>query len=345
MPTMHDVAKRAGVAISTVSYAINGTRPISEETRQRIFAAMDELGYRPNLLARGLASKRTRIIALLLPTSSRGLGLTEIEFVVSAAEAARENGYYLIFSTAEINNLDELRQLTRQGLVDGLVLMEIHQNDERINLLREIDFPFTMIGRMADNEGINHIDIDFGQTIRLVLDHLTQLGHTRIAFINHALEEYEAGYGPTVRSQIRFLEEIEARDLYGVSRFCEANPECGYRTTLELLAEAPDVTAIVVMNDRAIPGIMRAISDRGLSVPEDISLVAAVTAARLSESTMPTITTAEAPAYELGRIGTEMLIQQLEGTKEEFSEVLVPCELVIRESTAPYSRAKVEAAP
>ena len=73
MPTMHDVARRANVSISTVSYAINGTRPISEETRQRIFAAMEELGYQPHALARGLASKRSRIVALLYPTAERGL--------------------------------------------------------------------------------------------------------------------------------------------------------------------------------------------------------------------------------------------------------------------------------
>ena len=79
MATIQDVAKRAGVSVSTVSYAVNGTRPISEETRQRIFAAMQELGYRPHALARGLASKRSRIIALLFPTPERGLGITELD--------------------------------------------------------------------------------------------------------------------------------------------------------------------------------------------------------------------------------------------------------------------------
>ncbi|MBN2472482.1 MAG: LacI family DNA-binding transcriptional regulator, partial [Anaerolineae bacterium] len=81
MPTMSDVARRAKVALSTVSYAINGTRPVSEATRQRVFDAMEELGYKPHALARGLASRRSRIIALLFPLSERGLGFTELEFV------------------------------------------------------------------------------------------------------------------------------------------------------------------------------------------------------------------------------------------------------------------------
>ncbi|NQU76079.1 MAG: LacI family DNA-binding transcriptional regulator, partial [Planctomycetes bacterium] len=164
MPTMLDVAKRAGVSISTVSYAINGTRPISEETRQRIFAVMEELGYRPHALARGLASKRSRIIALLFPTPERGLGITELEFVTSGADVARETGYHLVLWSSEMHDLSELQQLTQQGLADGVVVMEVHLNDERINLLRKIGFHFSMIGRCADTNGIGYVDIDFEQT-------------------------------------------------------------------------------------------------------------------------------------------------------------------------------------
>lgn len=335
MPTMQDVAKHAGVALSTVSYAINGTRPISEETRQRIFAAMKELDYRPNILARGLASKRSRIIALLLPAARRGLGLTELEFVMSATEVAREHGYHLVLWSTEIRDPQELQQLMQQGLVDGLIVMEIHEQDERVDLLREIQFPFTMIGRSADNEGINHVDIDFGQTMEVVVAHLSNLGHTHIAFINHAQEEYDAGYGPAVRAQHRFLQSIAAYGLHGLTRFCEADAAAGYTAVNDLLALDPSLTAIIVMNDCIIPGVLRAVTDRGWKIPDDFSIVATVSSARIAEMTNPTITTAEAPAKELGRLGTEMLIQYLEGEKKAFSEVLIPCELVIRESSGP----------
>lgn len=333
MPTMQDVARHAGVALSTVSYAINGTRPISEETRQRIFAAMEELGYRPNVLARGLASKRSRIIALLLPAAKRGLGLTELEFVMSATEMAREHGYHLVLWSTEIRDAEELKELMQQGLVDGVIVMEIHEHDERVDLLREINFPFTMIGRSADNEGINHVDIDFGQTMEVVVEHLASLGHRHIAFLNHAREEFEAGYGPAVRAQHRFLQSIEDRALQGKTRFCEPDAEDGYTAVADLLALDADLTAIIVMNDRIIPGILRAITDRGWQIPRDFSIVSAVSSERIAKMTNPTITTAEAPAKELGRLGTEMLIQYLEGGKVAFSEVLIPCKLVIRESS------------
>ena len=155
MPTIADVAKRANVSLSTVSYAINGTRPISAKTRKRTFAPIDELGYRPNALARGLASKKSRIIALLLPTTKRSLGLTEIEFVISASQAAYEHAYHLVLWSTEIRDADELRQLMEQGLVDGVIVMEVHEQDERIDLLRKIGLPFSMIGRTKDNSGIN----------------------------------------------------------------------------------------------------------------------------------------------------------------------------------------------
>src|SRR5512143_832701 len=186
MPTMLDVARRANVALSTVSYALNGTRPISDETKQRIYAAMDELGYKPHALARALASKRSRIIGLLFPTPERGLGVTELEFVTSAADAARENGYNLVLWPSEMHDPDELRQFTQQGLVDGMIVMEIHLNDERINLLREIGFPFSMIGRCADTDGIGYVDIDFEQTMRESVTYLAGLGHTHIGFLNQS---------------------------------------------------------------------------------------------------------------------------------------------------------------
>lgn len=333
MPTMQDVARHAGVALSTVSYAINGTRPISEETRQRIFAAMEELGYHPNALARGLASKRSRIIALLLPTAKRGLGLTELEFVIGASRTARDHNYHLVLWSTEIRDPDELRQFMQQGLVDGVVLMEIHEQDARVQLLKEINFPFTMIGRCADNSHINHVDINFGQTVQVVVEYLQALGHTHIAFLNHTQEEFAAGYGPAVRTQRHFLEAIAAHNLHGLTRFCESNPEAGYTAVNELLLEDPELTAIIVMNDQTVPGIMRAIQNRGWRIPDDFSLVAIVSSAQVAQMMTPTLTTAEAPAYELARLSTEMLIQQLDGQKKDFSEVLVPCELVVRQSS------------
>jgi DNA-binding LacI/PurR family transcriptional regulator len=337
---MLDVAKRAGVALSTVSYAINGTRPISEETRQRIFAVMDEMGYRPHALARGLASRRSRIIALLFPVPERGLGITELEFVTSAADAARENDYNLVLWPFEMRDPDELRQLTQQGLVDGVIVMEVRLRDERIGLLREIGFPFTMIGRCTEPTGTGCVDIDFDRTVRDTIDYLSGLNHTHIAFLNQSQAAFDAGYGPAVRTQRSFEQIVAETGITGLTHLCSALPVAGYEAFSHLLAECPDLTALVTVNERAVPGVMQAIADRGWRIPEDFSLVVIVSSARVAEMTVPPLTTADAPAAELGRLGAELLIQQLEAQEQSTMTKLLPCELVVRGSSGPCHRDK-----
>ena len=335
LPTMVEVAKRAGVALSTVSYAINGTRPISEETRQRIFVAMEDLGYRPHALARGLASKRSRIVALLFSAPERGLGFTELEFVAGAADAAKENEYNLVLWSSELHDPTELRQLIQQGLVDGIILMEVHLNDQRINLLREIGFPFSLIGRCAEPAGIAYADIDFEQTTRDAVNHLRGLGHTHIAFLNQSQSEYDAGYGPVVRTQTSFEQMIQTSGLKGAARLCRATPQAGYEAFNELLTELPELTALVTMNERAIPGILQAVADRGWRIPDDFSLVVIVSSARVAEMMMPALTTMDSPSAELGRLGVEHLIQQVETAGQDASQVLLPCRLSVRGSSGP----------
>jgi DNA-binding LacI/PurR family transcriptional regulator len=340
MPTMLDVAKRAGVALSTVSYALNGTRPISAETRQRITAAMAELGYRPHALARGLASRRSRIIALLFPVSERGLGFTEFEFVTSAADAAREKGYHLVLWPSEMHNLDELRQFTQQGLIDGIIVMEVRANDDRIALLHGLGFPFSMIGRCGNIPTLGYVDINFEQTVQETVTYLAGLGHTHLAFLNQAQILFDEGYGPAVRAQTRFEQVIQAAGLQGATRFCHATPRDGYKVFNELITACTSLTALVAMNERAVPGVMQAIAERGWQIPADFSIVVIVSSARTAEMMVPPLTTSDAPAAELGRLGAELLIQQLEGQGQAMPQVLVPCRLVVRGSSGPSRRSQ-----
>lgn len=342
MPTMLDVARRANVSLSTVSYALNGTRPISEKTREHIFAVMDELGYRPNILARGLASKRSKIIALLFPTPERGLGTTELEFVTSAADIARELGYTLILWPSDLRDIGELRKFTQQGLVDGVILMEVRLNDERINLLRRIDFPFSMIGRCEDLTSLSYTDVDFEQTSHDAVEYLTQLGHTQIGFINQSRSTYEHGYGPAVRTQAGFEKAMQAKGLEVVTHFCKTSPQAGYDAFNELLAENPQLTSLIIMNERATPGVIQAISDRGWSIPDDFSLVGVVSSAHAAEMMRPPLTTMDVQTKQLGSLGVELLIQQLEGRAGQKRQELVPSTLTVRGSSGACHRKNIQ---
>jgi DNA-binding LacI/PurR family transcriptional regulator len=335
---MLDVAKRANVALSTVSYALNNTRPISDETRKRIVKAMEELGYRPHALARGLASKRSRIIALLFPAPERGLGITELEFVTNAADTARENGYNLILWPSEMHDPEELRLFAQQGLVDGVVVMEVTLNDERINLLREMDFPFSMIGRCADTTGIGYVDIDFEQTMQEAVNYLAGLGHKQIAFLNQSQSAFDRGYGPVVRTEAEFAKAIQTAGVEGITRFCRPAPQAGNEVCGELFAECPDLTALITMNERAVPGVMQALADRNWRIPDDFSLLVIASSARMAEMMTPPLTTSDIAAAELSRLGVELLIQQLEAEEREPLQELVPCRLIVRGSTGPCLR-------
>src|SRR4051794_19328299 len=163
VPTMADVARLAGVSSSTVSYAPTGARPISQATRDRIRHAMDDLGYTPNAFARGLKSKRSKILALLFPRDGRELGLSSLEYILGASDHAQDLGYHLLLWTTEADALDDLAHLARQGLVDGALLMEVRLRDPRPQVLSASGLPFAMIGRTADPVGVDFADTNFDQ--------------------------------------------------------------------------------------------------------------------------------------------------------------------------------------
>ena len=334
-PTMQEVARRANVALSTVSYALNGTRPVSEETRQRIWTAMAELGYQPHALARGLASKRSHIIALLFPALPRGFGANELEFVTGAAEAAQRRGYHLVLWPTEIHAVGDLQQLVRQSLVDGVLVMEVRLTDERIDLLRQIGVPFSMIGRPSTVSDMSFADIDFEQTTRDAVAYLVGLGHRYIAFLNHSQELFEAGYGPSVRAAAGFEQAAQAAGLTPISRFCGDTALAGQEVFEELIRAHPEVTALASMNERATVGVMQAAASRGWKIPDDLSVVSLVSSARVAEMTLPPLTALTPQSAELGRLGVETLIGQLEEEHYELVQRLLPCRLVVRGSTGP----------
>jgi DNA-binding LacI/PurR family transcriptional regulator len=271
----------------------------------------------------------------VFPTFERGLGITELDFFTSTAEAARKNGYHLILWSVDVHDAKELTELAQLGLVDGVILMEVHLDDERVELLRQFDFPFSIMGRCRREENIKYADIDFEQTVRDTLTYLRGLGHTHIGFINQTQEAYENGYGPVVRTHDAFLSTSRDLEIAGASRFCDRTPEGGYQIAREILETTPELTALIVMNDRAVPGVMRAISDRGLFIPADVSLVSIVSSERMSEMMNPPLTIMNPPSTEMAKLAVELLIEQLEGRQREVSQVLLPCELIVRGSSGP----------
>ncbi|WP_255511196.1 LacI family DNA-binding transcriptional regulator [Micromonospora sp. WP24] len=330
---MHDVARLARVSVSTVSYVLTGARPISQATRDKVLAAMTELGYQPNAMARGLASRRSRIVGLLMPMDERGLGATETAFVTGAAAAASVAGYHLVLSP--VGDLDDLRRLASQRMLDGAVLMEVQVEDERVGVLQEAGVPLVLIGRTGDTKGLSYVDIDFDQTVREAVAHLVSLGHDRIVYVNHSAAAIAAGYGPAVRTRDAFVAAMTGHGLEPVMIAAEDSAAGGRAALTAALAQAPDLTAVLVMNENAIFGILGELTNRGLAVPRDVSVVSMVTSPQVAELATPALTAMTSPGSALGRIAVEALLRHVTGTGNDNHQQLLPCALEVRGSTCP----------
>jgi DNA-binding LacI/PurR family transcriptional regulator len=335
MATIKDVAAMAGVSVSTVSYALNGNRSISERKKLAIKEAVQKLGYRPRAIARSLASGRTHIIAILFPPVDHGLGLPEIDLIMEASKDVMARGYHLVIWTLQTNNPDELVQLISQELVDGVILMEVHRKDRRIAVLRDAGIPFILLGRDEDAPGETYIDIDFFTTMMRCLVWLKELGHRRVVFINQSRKSFRNGYGPVVRTHRAFAELCRSLEMNGREYFCESDGEAVLGRMKEILGASPGATAFVVMNDKALPGIVSGIMKQGLSIPGDISVVSIVSSTAAASYMLPRLTLFEMDIGRLIEAVVSLLIAKIEGRYAEIPERLVPCTLREHQSTGP----------
>jgi DNA-binding LacI/PurR family transcriptional regulator len=335
---MHDVARLAQVSVSTVSYVLTGSRPISQVTRERVLAAMAELDYHPNAMARGLASRRSRILGLLLPMDERGLGATETAFVTGAAAAASAAGYHLVLSPVGSDDLDAPRRLASQRMLDGALLMEVQLDDDRVRVLQEAHVPFVLIGRTVDLEGLSYVDIDFDQTVRDAVDHLVGLGHRRIVYVNHSAATLASGYGPARRTEAAFRNAMAAHRLDPLMIPAEDTAAGGRQALTEAFERAPDLTAVLAMNENAVFGMLGELAHRSLRVPDDVSLVSMVTSPKVAELATPPLTAMTAPGSSMGRIAVEALLRRLEGDGAPAHQQLLPCALEVRGSSGPARR-------
>lgn len=334
MATINDVAREAGVSVSTVSYALSGTRPIRPETRDRIQEAMRTLGFQPNAMARSLASRRSRVIALVYAQAA-GIGGTGGEFVQAVADRAQEAGYQLVLWPFRADQAREIRNLARQRMADGVLLMEVCLDDERIDVLERGKVPYAMIGRTRDVTGRPSVDIDFEATVATAVAHLMEQGHRQIAFVNHSAEQLAAGYGPAVRAAAAYDEVMRSHGLVPLARTCDDSPVVGRAVTADLLEAEPGLTAIITMNELATFGVYAELASRGLSIPDDVSVLGVVTSPGVGTLSYPPLTTMHSPGAELGRLAVDCLLSQLEPARTPVPNQLIPCVLAPGMSIGP----------
>lgn len=335
--TLKDVATLAGVSYQTVSKVINHQVKVTKEVDQRIWNAVETLKYRPSHTARALRSQRSFTIGYSWPPTPRDQTNPILDqFLQSIFEAAEERGYYLLcfpYHTGPQEHLATYKTLIDTGRVDGFILSSVEYQDPRVLLLLERNFPFTAFGRSDPELIFPWIDVDGAAGIGMAVNHLIELGHTRIGIL--AWPESSRVGNNRMEGYFRTLEAhgISPRPSW-VSRG-EGRYNFGYKATLEMLHLPEDErpTALVTLNDLMAIGAMQAARERNVDVGEQFS-IASFDDSPMVQYLNPPLTSVRQPVWEVGQRIIPMLLEYIEkGKLPEPTTMLVNPQLIIRGST------------
>lgn len=325
-PTMDDVAQRAGVSRALVSLALRGSDRVSDASRAAVLAAADELGYRPNLNARNLASKRTRSIGLVINDLHNPYFPPVADGIKTAAD---ESGYRLLLNSAFLD--DDVEEAAVDAFVDfqvdGIITVGARLSQEVLERATR-GVPTVVVSRPLTSDRIDSINNDDHLGATLAVQHLIDLGHRRIAHIDGGngagAAERRAGYEATVRRA--GLEPVVA-----TGAFTEASGVAAARR----LFDGPDeFTAIFAGNDLSALGALDVIDDRGLRVPDDISLVG-YDNTYVGALQHIGLTSVDQQRHRLGQLAVAALIERVEHDRTEVRHEVIAPTLVVRETTAP----------
>jgi len=330
MPTINDVAKRAGVAPITVSRVINHSGYFSEETGQRVEAAIAELGYVPNRLARGLRTKRTHTLALVMTDITNPFFTTVARGV---EDTAGEAGYTVTYCNTDESEAKEQKYLDLliQQQVDGILLVPARSTPDSVNYIRKHGTPVVVLDRRISGGETDVVRCDSVRgayrLVRLLLD----LGHRRIAMLGgpegvSTAEDRLSGYGQAMEEE--GLKDYE--ELVQVGSFTQSS---GYEMAIQAISLTPRPTAIFAANNFIAFGALKALQEKGLKVPDDIALVA-FDDLPPALVTFPFLTVAAQPAYEMAQEATKLLLARVQSdTRGKCQEIILPTELIVRQSS------------
>ena len=338
-PTLKMLAQHLGLSTTTVSVVISGSpmaATITEATKKRIWEAAEKFGYRPNVFARYLHTKRTYSVAVLVPD----IGDEYSASLVSGIEKrlAKDGYFFFVVSHRGAPDLIESSPSTLlDRAVEGLILINTP-------LKRSLPVPVVAISDITDAPGVTRIVIDNGRAASMVLEHLTKLGHKRIAFFKGP-----EGNGDTqdrwenlcrVASDMGVKIQAELTVQLGSSQNNNTSmSDSGYECARKLLENRREFTALIAFNDVSAIGAMRAFHDAGLRVPKDVS-VAGFDDVLPAAFSVPRLTTIRQPLPYMGELAASTLLESITSGKKYPEEILIYPELIVRESTGIAKKSK-----
>jgi DNA-binding LacI/PurR family transcriptional regulator len=258
-----------------------------------------------------------------------------MNFIMGIAMGAAEQSYYFTLFTGELNPR-ELKQICQGSIADGLILMQVALDDWRVNELKELNYPFTMIGHCHNNEGLSYVDFDFEHAVLDTYSYLVDLGHTHIAFMTYPQSWKQENLGPAIRTQLGFEKAVRQFQLEPIYRACDLTLESGYACAMEVIGRHPHVSAFVTVHNTLTVGAINAIHELGRQIPEDYSIIG-IALGKESDLIIPPLTTIHWEGDQIGHLAAQILINQLNTQDNSVEQILVPPKLVIRRSTSERS--------
>ena len=337
--TLDDVARTSGVSRATASRALNGHAKVNADVRARVVLVAEQLGYRPNTAARSLASGRSGVLGLVLPAGHFLATPYEAQLLEAVADAATESGHGLMLWLAKTEPARALREEFRAGLVDGVVVSGVALGAQWVEDLFDGPHPCVLVGRHPTRTDLAYVEVDNEASAGIAVDHLVAGGGRRIATI----------LGPP--------ERVDGRDRYaGYERALERNGlvldtrlvergdfsiESGFEAMRRLLAHQPD--SVFACNDNMAAGALRAITDAGLRVPDDIAVIG------FDDLPIPGrfdlgISTIRQDIVTIGASAVELLIELVGGAAMPTHPITINGSLVVRGTTRPVADVNADAA-
>lgn len=330
--TLKDVAQLAGVSTAAVSYALSGKRPISEETKRRIQAAVEQLDYVPDLNARGLSMRDSKLIGVVIPQTEPGDRLMfqnsfYSEVLGSIEYYARQNGYHILISATDAN--ESYLTLAMKRNLDGIIVIGMYP-DEFYQEMKKTKIPIVLIDSYCNDHYYHNIRIDDAYGSYLAARYLLENGHREIAFFVGQLKESGVMKKRLLGYQQALQEfEVPYREEYVFEG--QVDYESGITLANRLLQSQLPVTGIVAAADILAIGVMKGLYENGKKIPEDYSIVG-FDDAEVSRYLTPGLTTIRQQISLKGQRAVELLLKHIEDPALPKQEEILPLQLVQRES-------------
>jgi LacI family transcriptional regulator len=336
--TIIEIAKQSGVSRSTVSRVINDDPNVNSTTRQRVRSVMQKLNFQPNAAARGLAAGKTRILGLVIPMGVAAL-FTDPYFpqvIQGITAACNQHGYSTMLWLAEPEyERRTIQQVVSAGMIDGVIVASALTDDAVIEAVRTRQIPFVLVGRHPIHNDITYVDVDNRMSSRDAVLHLLRLGYKRVMTI--------AGPQNMIGGLDRlagYKDALKARGLLSDPKWMaegDFSEDSGYSAMQQLLPQLPD--AVFIASDTMALGAMRALREAGKRIPDDVALVG-FDDMPFAARTDPPLTTVRQPIQRAGFVAAETLFDLITEQDGAPRRVILPTELVIRESCGAHRAAE-----